>query len=153
MNKTSFKFKFKPVIYVLLIIVAACTLFPLVISALKISGVMATNSLFMDWATLVLSIILFGFLVYLFIASKYVFADKSLILQFGIIRQVIGYKDILSLKKAKDNTLWLIFVRADKSYGHMLINIEQEKQDLFTGQIRLHNPNVIYEIMKDESAE
>lgn len=149
-----FRFKFKKSSFVLFFAIMVFTLPTAVVSILKMTGVLSSYLFILDLMSALLSILIAAVAVSIIAFAYYVFGDESMSLRFGIIKQAIPYKKMISIKKLSESTtLWLIYTDNKNLQSYMMINVDEKYYDAFVAEIRLHNANVIYSIVDAKEQE
>ena len=150
-NMKKFRFTLKKLSLVLFVIIIISTVPAFVISILKMAGVLSSYLFILDLMTALLSLLVASITISVLAYSFYVFGKNTMSLRFGIIKQSIPYKKMISVKKlSESNTLWLIYTDDKDLQSYIMINVNEKYFDDFVAEIRLHNGNVIYSIIGDK---
>jgi|GEM_PF-7002462 len=148
-----FKFTFRKVLYILFIIIFVCTIPTFVIGVLKLAGVLSSINLFLDVAATALALAIAILEISLVFFSNYVFYEDKLALYFGFFRQYITYENISTVRKLSDDSLWLIYTDSKNRQAYMMLNIKKDDYDEFIGEIKLHDPNILYIVGQGDNPE
>lgn len=149
-----FRFTFRKLSLVLFVIIIISTIPSFIIGILKMVGVLSSYLFILDFMTALLALLVATITISVLAYSFYVFGKNAMSLKFGIIKQSVPYKKMISVKKLSgSNTLWLIYTDSKDLQSYMMINVNEKFFDDFVAEIRLHNSNVIYSIIgnKDEN--
>ena len=142
-----YKYKFTPLVVVLLISLSLIALICLGLNVYRIFDNISKNNqiTIMNWISyaviILLSIIAIVLVVSIFIKSYYQITENSVILRWGLIKNQIELKSVKQIKLSKvKGRLELIF--EDESY--FVILTSQLWFEEFVDQIKSKNPEIIF---------
>ena len=147
MNK-KFRFKFSPIVYVLIFIVTAICIIGAGGSAYNLFS--STSQLDLKKTvqiiTLILDLFILMFALSIVFFGYYKITDKKLIARFGFIYSSYEYKNVKSIATYKKIDKLVLYY--SKSY--MVIVIDKNDNDEFIKTLREVMPNIPYEIISEE---
>ena len=143
----NYKYQFSKVFYIVAIVGSLLALGCIAINVIRLIGFLSKNVApgFYEWVSIIISVLLsIAFIVFIVAAiinSTYQITDKSVVLKWGVIKNVIDLSEVKQIKfTTNKNKLELVF--EDESY--FIIVVANDQKQAFIDEITKKFPNVSY---------
>ena len=143
----NYKYQFSKVFYIVAIVGSLLALGCIAINVIRLIGFLSKNVApgFYEWVSIIISVLLsIAFIVFIVAAiinSTYQITDKSVVLKWGVIKNVIDLSEVKQIKfTTNKNKLELVF--EDESY--FIIVVANDQKQAFIDEITKKFPNISY---------
>lgn len=147
-NKCSFKFKYSPVVWVLLSLVLALSLAGLTwnVYALIQNSWAGGVKVFSHVAMVIITAFLIIFVLSVMIYGRYLINDKFLVQYFGLIKIKTPISSLVQITHFKKSDKLVVYFDDQK---YTVIVIDKSLYDEFVMRVREVNSNVIFDVQID----
>lgn len=152
------RYKFTKMILILDGILAVYAFGTAIFSALKLAGAlgMRSFSLFIDIASIIISIGIIVCVIIQLVVSKYKFADSELKIYLLFFGQKIPYSVISMVSEdseTKEMILYYVKDRETAQYAVIPVNIDKSQNENFVARLREKNSSIIYKLFSKETKD
>ncbi|MBO5927493.1 MAG: hypothetical protein J6Q32_01395 [Clostridia bacterium] len=149
----TFKFKFMPIVKVLLVLIMAIALFGLAFNLYNLvsfvkANLLKTEKLIASIVFIVITILLIIFSVSVFFSSKYSILENKVLLKFGFFKTKYLISEILCFTHFKKSDKLVCYF---KNGEYTVINVDSKAFQDFVSQIKTANPDILFNDNFDET--